>query len=159
MRRSLSGPVITFNYKVSVAGVRSEERDQWGQLLQNKTRPVHDPPQRWRGWEIIGDECCLRHQLWCTIFSPWPSIIVPRFIMCCHVQFWSRPDDCHKAVNTLRFYFFVCFLTLCICYNPCHPIMNWLFLSIFFFLLSSWGLGNEYSKYWYVELSWKIILA
>ena len=28
MRRSLSGPVITFNYKVSVAGVRSEERDQ-----------------------------------------------------------------------------------------------------------------------------------
>ena len=159
MRRSLSGPVITFNYKVSVAGVRSEERDQWGQLLQNKTRPVHDPPQRWRGWEIIGDECCLRHQLCCTIFSPWPSIIVPRFIMCCHVQFWSRPDDCHKAVNTLRFYFFVCFLTLCICYNPCHPIMNWLFWSIFFFLLSSWGLGNEYSKYWYVELSWKIILA
>lgn len=86
MRRGLAGPVITFNYWVSVACVKSAERDQWGLLLQNETRCAHDPLQKLRGWQITGDGSCLRCQCCCTMFSPC-SPLQPWFIMLCHVQF------------------------------------------------------------------------
>lgn len=81
------------------------QRDQWGLLLLHKTCCAHDTLQRWRGWKITGDECCLRRQRYCSIFSPCSSLLHPRFIMLCRVQFQLQPDGCHEAINTLRFSF------------------------------------------------------
>lgn len=113
---------MNFNYWVSFAYAKNTERDQWGLLLQKIILSADD--MFWRrqsSWASIGDECSLKWQPNCAIFSPCSSPSVPVLIMLsCPIRL--QTDECHKVVHAEIFISCVSVLLHCIYYNPCPTI-------------------------------------